>query len=187
MRTLTSLRTAAVALTLTAIGVMPAAARDTAQLAPKAQSAPRRETLGRVTGLAYRRQVTNAELIRSIQGGSDCTVTFRTNGTTVAHDAIAALSKLGALAALLPDVMIHVDGYADPRGPEILDDDISQRRAEAVAAVLESAGASPDQLIVVGHGKVTGNGRKGDRDVYALDRRVTVRFEDGTEEIARRD
>jgi outer membrane protein OmpA-like peptidoglycan-associated protein len=83
--------------------------------------------------------------------------------------------KLGALAAALPDAKVRVSGYADPRGSTAVNEALSKRRADAVAAVLASAGVPPDRLIVETHGKAEATGT--DTDGYAFDRRVTVRIE----------
>src|SRR5262245_43742130 len=79
-------------------------------------------------------------------------VSFRTNDDSIQTQAVPPLMKLGALAAALPDAKVRVSGYADPRGSVAVNEALSKRRAEAVAAVLTSAGVSPDRLIVEAHG-----------------------------------
>ena len=115
-------------------------------------------------------------------------VSFRTNEASISAQGMTPLLKLGALAAAMPDVKVRVAGYADPRGCDELNDALSQRRAEAVAAVLAGAGLSQDRLIVEGHGKSESTSTSGDLDGYAFDRRVTVRLErPGAEKVASRD
>jgi outer membrane protein OmpA-like peptidoglycan-associated protein len=104
-------------------------------------------------------------------------VTFRTNDDSIRTQAMSPLMTLGALAASLPDAKVRVSGYADPRGSVAVNEALSKRRAEAVAAVLTSAGVSPDRLIVEAHGKSAAMSAEGDTDGYAFDRRVTVRIE----------
>jgi outer membrane protein OmpA-like peptidoglycan-associated protein len=113
-------------------------------------------------------------------------VTFRTNDDAIQAQAMSPLLKLGALAAALPDARVRVSGYADPRGSESVNEALSKRRADAVAAVLATAGVSPDRLIVEAHGKSDTTTAEGDLDGYAFDRRVTVRIERaGPEAVAR--
>ena len=113
-------------------------------------------------------------------------VSFRTNDDSIQTQAMAPLMKLGALAAALPDGNVRVCGYADPRGSVAINEALSKRRAEAVAAVLASAGVSPDRLIVETHGKTEATGT--DADGYAFDRRVTVRIERASPQaVARND
>jgi outer membrane protein OmpA-like peptidoglycan-associated protein len=104
-------------------------------------------------------------------------VGFRTNDDSIQTQAVSPLMKLGALAAALPDAKVRVSGYADPRGSVAVNEALSKRRADAVAAVLASAGVSPDRLIVESHGKTEATSAEGDTDGYAFDRRVTVRIE----------
>lgn len=104
-------------------------------------------------------------------------VGFRTNDDSIQTQALSPLMKLGALAAALPDAKVRVSGYADPRGSAAVNEALSKRRADAVAAVLASAGVSPDRLIVEAYGKTEAASAEGDTDGYAFDRRVTVRIE----------
>jgi len=104
-------------------------------------------------------------------------VGFRTNDDSIQTQSLAPLMKLGALAAALPDAKVRVDGYADPRGSAAVNEALSKRRADAVAAVLASAGVAPDHIVVEAHGKSEAASSEGDMDGYAFDRRVTVRIE----------
>jgi outer membrane protein OmpA-like peptidoglycan-associated protein len=113
-------------------------------------------------------------------------VSFRTNDDSIQTQAMSPLLKLGGLAAALPDAKVHIVGYADPRGSDAVNEALSRRRAEAVAAVLATAGVSKDRLIVEAHGKSAATSSDGDLDGYAFDRRVTVRIErSGPEAVAR--
>jgi len=102
-------------------------------------------------------------------------VTFRTNDASVRDP--SGLLKLGALAAALPDAKVRVAGYADPRGSDAVNDALSKRRADAVAAILANAGVAPDRLIIEAHGKSASTSTEGDLDGYAFDRHVTVQIE----------
>ena len=121
-----------------------------------------------------------AELDRTVQLSDDIEtdVGFRTADASINTLQLAALRKIGALAASLPPgAKVQVDGYADPRGPVTLNDDLSLRRAEAVAVTLEQAGCPQDKLVIAGHGSSSSTSPRGDLDGYAFDRRVTVRLE----------
>lgn len=121
-----------------------------------------------------------AELDRTVQLSDDIEtdVAFKTAQTSVNSLQLPALRKLGALAASLPPgAKVRIDGYADPRGPATLNDDLSLRRAEAVAQTLEQAGCPQDRLVIAGHGSSESTSPRGDLDAYAFDRRVTVRLQ----------
>jgi outer membrane protein OmpA-like peptidoglycan-associated protein len=115
-------------------------------------------------------------------------VSFRTNDDSINSLSMSPLLKIGALAASMPDVKVRVAGYADPRGSEEVNDALSRRRADAVAAVLEKAGLPKDHMVVEGHGKSESTAMDGDLDGYAFERKVTVRLEHvGSQEVARND
>ena len=104
-------------------------------------------------------------------------VGFRTDDASINTKALPPLLKIGALAASMPDVQVRVEGYADPRGSDAYNAELSKRRAAAVAAVLTQAGITPDRLMIEAHGKSDSSSTEGDLDGYAFDRRVTVRIE----------
>ena len=126
-------------------------------------------------------QAQQAELDRTVQLSDDIEtdVAFRTAGASINNLQLSALRKLGALAASLPSgAKVRIDGYADPRGPAALNDDLSLRRAEAVALTLKQAGCPEDRLVIAAHGSSQSTSPQGDLDAYAFDRRVTVRLDE---------
>ena len=94
----------------------------------------------------------------------------------------AARAKIAELTQKIPrDVAVDVDGYTDSLGSDAYDLDLSQRRAEAVAAVIR--GQRPDlTLTVTGHGKAdpvapnTTSTGADDPVGRAQNRRVTVSY-----------
>ena len=104
-------------------------------------------------------------------------VSFRTDDDSIKVEDMAPLLKLGALAAAVPDAKLRIAGFADPRGGADYNDELSMRRAEAVAAALACGGITRERLIVEAHGAGESQSAAGDLDAYALDRRVTVRLE----------
>jgi outer membrane protein OmpA-like peptidoglycan-associated protein len=115
-------------------------------------------------------------------------VSFRTADDSVSAQAMSPLLKLGALASSLPQMQIRVAGYADPRGSDTYNDQLSLRRAENVAAVLTQAGVPRERIFLEAHGSAEASAQDGDADDYALERRVTVRLQlPAPEQVARRD
>ncbi len=104
---------------------------------------------------------------------------FRTDADTIEAQAVPPLLKLGALAAALPDASVRIVGYADPRGSQHYNMELSRRRAQAVAEVLAMSGIDPQRLIVEARGKTEAESAAGDADGNALERRVSVRIERG--------
>ena len=115
-------------------------------------------------------------------------VSFRTNDSEISAQALAPLMQLGALAVAMPQATVRVAGFADPRGSEEYNDALSLKRAQAVAAVLSSAGVPASRVVIEAHGKSESQSEQGDLDGYALERRVTVRLElTGDAQVASRD
>jgi len=116
-------------------------------------------------------------------------VSFRTDDDSVTARAMSPLLKLGALVASLPEARVRVAGYADPRGSDAYNDDLSRRRAENVAAVLACAGVPRERILIEAHGRSEAVSAAGDFDAYALERRVTVRLQTagGADQVASRE
>lgn len=159
-------------------------AQNHALAASLGQSEQDREALAGKLDLASQSltavEAQRAGLDRTVQLSDDIEtdVAFRTAGASVNSLELPALRKIGALAASLPPgAKVRIDGYADPRGPAALNDDLSLRRAEAVAQTLEQAGCPQERLVIEGHGSSESTSPRGDLDAYAFDRRVTVRLQ----------
>ena len=115
-------------------------------------------------------------------------VPFRTDDDSVATESVPPLLKLGALVTAMPESRVRVAGFADPRGSEVYNADLSLRRAESVAAVLASAGVPRERIVIEAYGKSRASSTQGNLDAYALERRVTVRLERvASDQLARRD
>ena len=128
-------------------------------------------------------QAQQADLDRTVQLSDDIEtdVGFKTADASINELQLPALRKIGALAAALPSgAKVRIDGYADPRGPATLNDDLSLRRAQAGALTLEKAGCPQERLLIAAHGSAQSTSPRGDLDAYAFDRRVTVRLEGAT-------
>lgn len=88
-----------------------------------------------------------------------------------------AAFKLDQLAQFLnehPDRRVQIDGFTDSVGSEAYNQDLSQRRADAVKAALLSRGVDPSRVSTEGYGKafpVASNNEAGGRQ---LNRRVEV-------------
>jgi outer membrane protein OmpA-like peptidoglycan-associated protein len=125
-------------------------------------------------------------LARTDQIGLD--VSYKTNDDSVPEQTLAPLQHIGALAAALPQTVVRIAGYADPRGSDAYNDALSLRRAQGVAALMTAAGVPAGRIIVEAHGNGESQSEQGDLDAYAMDRRVTVRLEQpGVGQVASRD
>ncbi|MFO7276841.1 MAG: OmpA family protein [Pseudomonadota bacterium] len=146
-----------------------------------------REIAG-LNGSLVRMQSHSERLDQALDRAHELTldVSFRTADATLSDETIERLRHVGGLVAALPDAVVRVDGFADPRGSEEFNAELSRRRANAVAEVLMGAGVPLERLQVEAHGESASKSTDGDLDGYAFDRRVTVRIERGsTGQVAR--
>ena len=120
-----------------------------------------------------------AQLDETLQQTDELTfeIGFRTDDDSIPAERMPALLKLGGLLASMPQAQARVAGYADPRGSDEYNRDLSLRRAQGVAAALMSAGVPRERILIEAHGKSESTSARDDLDAYALDRRVTVRLE----------
>jgi len=156
----------------------------------EAERARLTQSLAQLDGSLHEARARTAELDAAVQQTDELglDVSFRTADDSVTAEAVPPLLKLGALAVSLPQAELRVAGYADPRGTDAYNDELSLRRAECVAAVLANAGVPRERIHIEAHGKTEAKAGPGDLDAYALDRRVTVRLLlPSGGEVARRD
>jgi outer membrane protein OmpA-like peptidoglycan-associated protein len=78
---------------------------------------------------------------------------FETDSAVLTEDAIARVSRIGDILAKYPEDRIRIEGHTDSRGPTSYNEELSLRRAEAVARVLSSRGVAPNQVLVLGMGE----------------------------------
>lgn len=80
-------------------------------------------------------------------------VLFDTGKDTLKPGAELNIDRLSKYLQGSPGTKIIVEGHTDNRGSEEYNEDLSNRRAQAVAKALESRGISTDRIEAVGRGK----------------------------------
>jgi len=78
---------------------------------------------------------------------------FETDSAVLTEDALTQLTRIGDILAKYPEDRIRVEGHTDSQGPVAYNEQLSERRAEAVARVLTARGVSPRQMLVLGKGE----------------------------------
>ena len=101
-------------------------------------------------------------------------VLFRTASAELDATSTTKLGELGGMIAKFPGLAIDIDGFADPRGKQDSNYELSQQRALAVRAALISGGANPDNIRIAAHGEQLSTAAKGDMEAYAWERRVSL-------------
>lgn len=113
---------------------------------------------------------------------------FRTEEAAIRPDDAAPIAQFAALATGTPGAIVHVTGFADPRGTPRYNAALAAERARVVAARLVAAGVPAERLVVgseVAAGTPTEAAAAGavdpapapDLEGYAFQRRVTLRIE----------
>lgn len=128
-------------------------------------------------------------LQRAVFEGLQMEVLYPTGTAELGSDAAARVARLAGLLAQIPEMTVRLDGYADPRGDESYNADLSRARAEAVRDALVANGTDPRRISVYAHGETAVTSDNGDLDKYALERRVRIRLDasNGTGRVAQQD
>jgi outer membrane protein OmpA-like peptidoglycan-associated protein len=97
---------------------------------------------------------------------------FRTDEHVLSDSTGARLEQLALTLAANPDIQIQLDGYADERGDESYNQELSARRVAHVRDVLVSAGIPAGRISVDAHGESAA--AEQNADSFALERRVSL-------------
>ncbi len=110
-----------------------------------------------------------------LERGVVVTIPFRTGSAEVEPDYRDQLRLLASTLREVPQLEIYLDGYADPRGEERFNQQLSTGRVERVMELLMAEGVEGNRIYLKAHGET--HSAAGDSpDIFALQRRVTIRF-----------
>ncbi len=73
-----------------------------------------------------------------------------------------------------PEIDVMLSGYADPRGDDEFNLELSEQRVRSVADSLQASGVGPERITINAYGDRQSSAVDGDLDAYALERRVTI-------------
>lgn len=133
-------------------------------------------------------RITELERSRQVAMALETDVLFRTGSSGLEPAGDSRVESLARVMRENPDLTIRLDGYADPRGTEDFNMDLSRDRTSAVRDALVARGVPQERIETHAHGDQEAGSADGDLDAYALDRRVRARLQgDGPEaKVARR-
>lgn len=130
-------------------------------------------TLGTVNNELERvRHVARPGLINMLQAGIAMDLLFRTDEYVLADTNGDRLASLAGTLASMPDVQLHLDGFADERGDEAYNYKLSEQRVEFIRDQLVAAGIHPSRIQMSAHGEAPA--QDDSADSYALERRVSL-------------
>lgn len=122
-------------------------------------------------------QLRKMEAIREEEGRmviSLSGVLFEAGGNQLSAPAQARLDTVAQALAAYPDRNIVVEGHTDARGSDSTNQDLSQRRADAVREYLELRGVPAERMRSVGRGESTPIASNDTAEGRANNRRVEV-------------
>jgi len=127
-------------------------------------------SLGKTTSLG----LVNFEQV--IEDGFSFTVNFKTNSDRIeAHQAEQCRSMAASLRKF-PNLKINLHGFADERGSESYNMNLSSRRVEAVKNLLLQQGVPSASINIKALGEKDSLGLGRDTDSFSFDRRVVISF-----------
>lgn len=103
-------------------------------------------------------------------------IQFGSNRADIARGSMPLLGRLAALLKRCPGTKAEVGGYTDNTGSEAANRKLSQRRANAVVAVLRRAGVPGRRLSATGHGSADPIAANETEDGRAENRRIEFRL-----------
>ena len=110
------------------------------------------------------------ELLSLLQAGIEMDLLFRTDEHVLVNGTQSRVAQLAATLASMPDVQVQLDGFADERGDEAYNHDLSARRAESIRDLLVNNGVATSRIKISVHGEAPAN--DSNPDSYAFDRKV---------------
>lgn len=99
---------------------------------------------------------------------------FKTGDASLTDTGRKRLELLASFLRKNPDLIINIEGFADPRGDANANLALSQARAAQVADALAQVGIPRARMRVVAHGEAKSRASEGDIDAYAMERLVRI-------------
>jgi len=133
--------------------------------------------------IARLQNVARPELVSLLQAGIAMDLLFRTDESVLAASTGDRLRALAGTLAGMSDVHIQLDGFADERGDDAYNQQLSERRVQFIRDQFVAAGVHPNRINFDAHGESAAQDET--LDSYALERRVSVTlFIDNTPALA---
>jgi len=97
---------------------------------------------------------------------------FPSGGLNASDSGLIKARVLARIAQDCPGYIVQVQGHSDPSGGSLLNLELSQKRADAVVALLASGGINTSKFVPVGYGDKRPSGVSGPEGSAFYDRRV---------------
>ena len=104
--------------------------------------------------------------------------TFELGGSTLSPEGKAAVADIVAQFKGREVKSVIIEGYTDNSGDAAFNQDLSEKRAEAVKAEAVANGANPDKITTVGYGEANPIADNSTREGRARNRRVEIKIDE---------
>ena len=84
------------------------------------------------------------------------------------------MTELAEFLTTQPDIRVALSGYADPRGDDSYNMQLSQQRIDSIEMLLQANGIDDQRITSSAFGDRQSTADEGNLDAYALERRVTI-------------
>jgi outer membrane protein OmpA-like peptidoglycan-associated protein len=120
------------------------------------------------------------EMASLLEAGIAMDLLFRTDEAVLADTTGQRLHELATTLAAMPGIRVQLDGFADERGDEDYNRQLSGERVDFVRDQLIAAGVDASRITSTAHGESPA--QETTADSYALERRVNLKLY--TEDVA---
>ena len=104
-------------------------------------------------------------------------INFETNKAVISSSSFPALNDLAATSSSCADTFV-IEGHTDSRGSEAYNQELSQRRAQAVVEYLIQRGVDSNQLRAIGYGELRPIGDNSTAEGRLMNRRIEVNIDE---------
>ena len=114
------------------------------------------------------------EIASLLQAGIAMDLLFRTDEAVLADTTGGRLHELASTLASMPAIRVQLDGFADERGDEQYNQQLSEQRVAFIRDQLVAAGVDASRITATAHGESPAQDET--VDSYALERRVSLKL-----------
>ena len=114
------------------------------------------------------------EIASFLQAGIAMDLLFRTDEAVLADTTGIRLHELATTLASMPAIRVQLDGFADERGDENYNQQLSEQRVNFIREQLVEAGVDASRISATAHGESPA--QDASVDSYALERRVSLKL-----------
>jgi outer membrane protein OmpA-like peptidoglycan-associated protein len=130
--------------------------------------------LGAVSDELEAARESNAQYAQLVLDQLQLEMLFKTGEAELTNTGQVRLAALARFLAANPQIAVRLDGYADPRGDQTFNQQLSLGRVNHVARILAEYGVDHQRIERFSHGASRSVAPEGDYDAYALERAVKI-------------